>query len=173
MKLCCNMLILKETLGKKMEIWGTQKKHKHCFWSLCVYCLFFFLSICLYFCCFPDTIKRNKSRLNRRLNPGLKSALFLIFFSMFSRFPKLFLQNQHFAAKFPFFWFCFCFFLSLLLSLCFPGVFILIIFLFFMLSRFLNCFFLKFFFPLILEFCEEFFFTTIYRLYIDYFPYNI
>ena len=61
-------------------------------------------------------------------------------------------------------WMFFC--LSLLLSLCFPAVFILFIFLFFWFVFYFQSFFwivfYYFFLYFILEFCEELFFTTIY-----------
>ena len=58
---------------------------------------------------------------------------------MFSRFAKFFLQNQHFAAKFPFF-------LSLLLSLCFPVVFYFVSFFVFLICFLFSVVFLDLFF---------------------------
>ena len=50
--------------------------------------------------------KKDKTTHTKKETPDyrLKSAFLLTFFisfPMFSRFPKFFLQNQHFAAKFP------------------------------------------------------------------------
>ena len=81
---------------------------------------------CLLF--FSNAIKN----LSRRLNPGLKSAFFLICFQCSADFPscsfKISILQQSFL--FLFVYFVILFFLSLLLSICFPGVFILIIFCF-------------------------------------------
>ena len=145
MKLCCNMLILKETLGKKMEIWGTQKKHKHCFWSLCVYFLFFFLSICLYFCCFPDTIKRNKSRLNRRLNPGLKSAFFLTVFQCSADFPSFSFKISILQQSFLCFVFLFLFFSESFVESLFSSCLYVVYFLFFWCVFYFQLFFVVLF----------------------------
>ena len=95
------------------------------------------------------------------------------FFPMFSRFPKFFLQNQHFAAKLLF-WFLFVYLLLLLFFSCvFCWVSVFQLFLFRLSLFFLICFlfsvvfrivFLKYFLfflicSLILEFCEELFFS--------------
>ena len=53
---------------------------------------------CLLF--FSNAIKKSQQKTKSRT----QICIFPDLFPMFSRFPKLFLQNQHFAAKFPFFY---------------------------------------------------------------------
>ena len=141
---------------------------------LFVYFYFFFplrFLTCLLF--FSNTIKRNKSRLNRRLNPGLKSALFLIFFFNVQQISQVVPSKSALCSKVSFFLILCVFFFWVF---CWVSVFQLFLFclffcfsdLFFIFSRFFWIVFYYFFFSLILEFCEEFFFTTIYILYIDY-----
>ena len=81
---------------------------------------------------------------------------------MFSRFPKFFLQNQHFAAKFPFFLyvdlfsFCLCFCESSVEYL-FSSCFYVVSFfseLCFMFSRFVGLLFLKFIFLFFIWFLD-------------------
>ena len=110
-------------MSGEMQIWVYSLE----FPFLCVFLSFFvYLSLACLTCLFfsSNTIKRNKSRLNKRPNPGLKSAFFLIF-PMFSRFPKLLPSKSASCSKVSSYFICFFFFRvqSILLSLCFPVVF--------------------------------------------------
>ena len=114
--------------------------------------LFMFLRFFSIFIFYPTRLKEINPDSTEDSIPD-SNLHFPDFFPMFSRFPKFFLQNQHFAAKLLFLIFI-ClfvvfFFLSLLLSLCFPVVFILFIFVFlicFLFSVvFSDCFFEVFF----------------------------
>ena len=82
---------------------------------------------------FSHTIKRHKSRLNRRLNPGLKSLFFLMFFQCSADFPSSSFKISILQQSFLFFYMLICFlfvyvFVSLLLSICFPVVSMLFLF---------------------------------------------
>ena len=103
-----------------------------CLNMFCFYLIIFFLFVCFchQFCqIFTFFQIKNKSRLNRRLNSGLKSACFLVF--CFSAFFHVFLSKSALCSQFVLFVFLvFCrvyvfslFFLTLLLSLAFPFVF--------------------------------------------------
>ena len=106
---------------------------------LFVYFLFFsplrFLT-CLLF--FSNTIKRNKSRLNRRLNPGLKSALFLIFFFNVQQISQVVPSKSALCSKVSFFWFCVFFFsessVESLFSSCFYFVYFFVFLICFLFS---------------------------------------
>ena len=150
------MRILEEKLGKSAEHWKTDEKcqgkcrFESIVWSFLFVVVFFCLFVLSFFNMFaflsPNTIKRNKSRLNKRLNPGLKSACFLTFFSNVQQISqvasfKISILQQNF-----FFFFMFILFVqSILLSLCFPVVFMF----FFVVSDFFfvfSCVFGLFFF---------------------------
>ena len=104
---------------------------------VCLFFYFCFRSFFNMFVFFSHTIKRHKSRLNRRLNPGLKSLFFLMFFQCSADFPSSSFKISILQQSFLFFCMLICFlfvyvFVSLLLSICFPVVSMLFLF-------FLNC----------------------------------
>ena len=118
---------------------------------LFVYFLFFFplrFLTCLLF--FSNTIKRNKSRLNRRLNPGLKSALFLIFFFNVQQISQVVPSKSALCSKVSFFLILCVFFsessVESLFSSCVYFVYFFVFLICFLFSVvFLNCFLLFFF----------------------------
>ena len=144
----CKMLIFKEKLAKSAE---------HV--VLAFFPLIFLT--CLLF--FSNAIKKSQQKTKSRT----QICIFPDLFPMFSRFPKLFLQNQHFAAKFPFFYLfilLFCFFWVF----CWVSVFQVFLFWLFFVFYFQSFFELFFcFFCFIVFFSESaipwaFKFTTIY-----------
>lgn len=81
------------------------------------------------------------------------------FFPMFSRFPKFFLQNQHFAAKFPFFYMLICWYFFLC------GAFVFLLFLF--------CFFFFWIVFYVQSFCGIVVFLIVFLFFICLFEFGV
>ena len=100
---------------------------------ICLLFDFCFLSFFYIFVFFSNTIKRHKSRLNRRLNPGLKSLFFLTLFQCSADFPsssfKISILQQSFL--FSICWFVDIFLFMFLWVFCWVSVFQLFLFCFF------------------------------------------
>ena len=148
------MRILEEKLGKSAEHWKTDEKcqgkcrFESIVWSFLFVVVFFCLFVLSFFNMFaflsPTRLKETNPDSTNDSIPDSNLHVSWLFFQCSADFPSCFLQNQHFAAKFLLFLMFILFVQSILLSLCFPVVFMFFLFclISFLFSVvFLDCFF--------------------------------
>ena len=132
------MRILEEKLGKSAEHWKTDEKcqgkcrFESIVWSFLFVVVFFCLFVLSFFNMFaflsPTRLKETNPDSTNDSIPDSNLHVSWLFFPMFSRFPKLLPSKSAFCSKVSsFFMFILCV-QSILLSLCFPVVFMFFLF---------------------------------------------